>query len=305
MEVIFMNFRLLFKLSSFIVLALSISQAALAMKWCRDIIDASQFGNLEKVKDFLKQGQDVNRKDAVGLTSLHYASRYGHLAIVQTLLEHKANINSIDGATPLHLASREGHLPIVKTLLEHGANINSATAYSKITPLHTASYAGHLEIVKELIKYGAHINCPDAYGSTPLLHASGNSREQIYLEIIKELLNHGAYINSADEYRLTSLHKAAFYGHVEIVKELLKRGANPNCIDNKGKTPLGSAKSCQDNIHHFYDPLRNQLSTIIDMLEKIKKQEEEYHSIVAARLLKKLSDKNETAIEKLLVLNRK
>jgi len=66
-----------------------------------------------------------------GSTALISASTGGHLDVVKTLLENKANleIKSIEGYTALIWASRSGHLDIVKTLLEHKANIEATDKY--------------------------------------------------------------------------------------------------------------------------------------------------------------------------------
>ena len=44
------------------------------------------------VQVLLKVGADVEAKDQDGSTSLHFASEYGHAAVVQTLLQHGADV---------------------------------------------------------------------------------------------------------------------------------------------------------------------------------------------------------------------
>eukprot|EP00731_Ephydatia_muelleri_P032120 Em0023g627a len=63
-----------------------------------------------------------------------------------------------DGWSPLYAASNAGHLDIVKTLIEARANVNEATKKCGWSPLYTASDAGHLDIVKTLIEAGANVN---------------------------------------------------------------------------------------------------------------------------------------------------
>ena len=72
-----------------------------------------------------------------GYTSLHFASLYGHLSIVQYLISQGANIESEvnNRYTPLHFASLYGHLSIVQYLISQGANIESKTNQG-VTPLH-------------------------------------------------------------------------------------------------------------------------------------------------------------------------
>ena len=63
------------------------------------------------------------------MTSLHLASKNGHLCVVEFLLHNKADINAkgreLESGTPLHYASRNGHLRVVECLLNQKADINA------------------------------------------------------------------------------------------------------------------------------------------------------------------------------------
>ncbi|XP_050532638.1 tonsoku-like protein [Daktulosphaira vitifoliae] len=91
------------------------------------IIPACAKGNVKLVLSLLKQGHSVNAGDALGWTALHEASNYGHVDIVNVLLDHGADINhrggpGCDGITPLHDAAACGHLEVIDCLLDRGAN---------------------------------------------------------------------------------------------------------------------------------------------------------------------------------------
>ncbi len=79
--------------------------------------------NLDAVKALLARGAKVNRP---GWTALHYAAAIGDQAILQLLLDHKANpdATSPNGTTALMMAARGGHILGVKLLLDAGANIS-------------------------------------------------------------------------------------------------------------------------------------------------------------------------------------
>jgi len=90
------------------------------------LILASLKGDTETVAVLLKAGADVNAKDLVGNTALHWASYKGHTEIVPMLLKQKGikvNANTIDGDTALDYAIEEEHTEIVKLLIRNGATI--------------------------------------------------------------------------------------------------------------------------------------------------------------------------------------
>jgi len=58
---------------------------------------------------------------------LHDPSEFGHLSIVEYLVNHKADINAKnkDNHTPLHYAAYNGHLSVVEYLVNQKADINA------------------------------------------------------------------------------------------------------------------------------------------------------------------------------------
>lgn len=105
------------------------------------IIPACAKGNVKLVLSLLKSGHSVNAGDALGWTALHEASNYGHVDIVNVLLDHGADINNrggpcCEGITPLHDAAACGHLEVIDCLLDRGANPLVRTNKGE-TPLHS------------------------------------------------------------------------------------------------------------------------------------------------------------------------
>lgn len=176
-------------------------------------------------------------------TPLHCAASEGSVAIVKTLLAHKAKVDSRedDQWTPLHLAAQNGHLEVVKALLEHGAD-KDALADGHITPLFQAAGNGKLEVVKVLLAHGADPNSETEYKRTPLFMAA---LEDANVEVIKVLIDAGADINHVSKNDLTPLHIAATLGFTANVKALLAAKALVNVRDYELWTPLHFAAYSQ------------------------------------------------------------
>ena len=115
------------------------------------LIEAIKDNELEKVKELIKGGVDINVKNGNGWSSLHYAAIYNKPEIFEVLINEEANINAKDtwDFTPLHRASYKGNLEIIKSLLNKNADINIMNINNN-TPLDIAKRENHQEIVELL-----------------------------------------------------------------------------------------------------------------------------------------------------------
>ncbi|EWC48001.1 hypothetical protein DRE_02883 [Drechslerella stenobrocha 248] len=66
----------------------------------------------------------IDWRDKAGMTALMLAAKAGNDANVNILLDSDADINAFEpqGNTPLHFASAYGHLKVIRTLIDRGAN---------------------------------------------------------------------------------------------------------------------------------------------------------------------------------------
>lgn len=106
-------------------------------------------------------------QNTVCCTTLHEASENGHKDCFNAIFH--PDINSKDGLgyTPLHYACWFDQAGIIDTLIKNGANVN-ATNGAGLTPLHTAAVFGHNRCVARLLIYDADPSIADEDGHTPL-----------------------------------------------------------------------------------------------------------------------------------------
>jgi CubicO group peptidase (beta-lactamase class C family) len=81
-------------------------------------------GNISAVRQHIKAGSDLNKKDAYGSTPLIIAITFGKTEVARALIEAGADMEIRDnnGSTPLHLAAFFCRTEIAKALLDNGAN---------------------------------------------------------------------------------------------------------------------------------------------------------------------------------------
>ena len=195
-------------------------------------------GNLERVKSFVEEGNDVNTKDELGWSPLYWAASMGREEVAEFLIGKGADIDVeiSNNRTLLHQAARSGAAKLVELLISKGADSN-ARDKNDSTPLHSAAGVGHKNIVKFLITKGADVKATEKSGNTPLHHAAGAGDRAIVELLIAKGVDVSAAANKG-----TPLHRAAANGHSNIVQILLAKGADTNARDNKDRTALGLAK---------------------------------------------------------------
>ena len=137
-------------------------------------------GRLREVEQSLKQGIDLNPRDKLGYTGLHYAALNGHTAVVRLLIAQSScqcDATSATGETPVHLCARGGsddgeEAVILRLLLKSGTTASVRDARGQ-TPLHLAVDAGRPELVAVLLKDSVDLalDAVDTSGATALHRA--------------------------------------------------------------------------------------------------------------------------------------
>ena len=170
---------------------------------------AAENGDLNRVREQLEKGVDVNARAQAGHTALMLAAAAGHLEVVKTLLNAKADPNirvitfhageSLTLMAAMNRCNKDWE-KILDAMIAAGGELNPKEVFSN-SPLMYAITRYDPILVKALIAKGADVNLKNHRGTTPLMTA---------------IMSRGAT--------------------VENVKLLLGAGADANARDNDGKT---------------------------------------------------------------------
>jgi len=121
------------------------------------VLHSAARNNSGEAIELLLQGVDIplNLKNRFGDAPLHVAARFGHVRIIEALLEAGAEVDQKNdgGSTALILAAQGGKLGAVITLLKHQADYSIKDA-TDLTVAQTALLNGHLKIACRIVLAG-------------------------------------------------------------------------------------------------------------------------------------------------------
>lgn len=135
-------------------------------------------------------GSKVNEMDRLGDIPLDLALKSKQEGVARTLLNHKANVNAVDGkgCSLLHRAISRKDDFSADFLLDNNVMADAVTP-SKETPLHVLASQpftdGMARIAKKLISKGADVNIQDSSGNTALHRAILSRNLQVFRALIE------------------------------------------------------------------------------------------------------------------------
>lgn len=182
------------------------------------LVEAAESGNARTVERLLKDGANVDYRDAQGRTALLAATQANRIDAARLLVAAGADVNAKDSIqdSPYLYAGARGHLEILELLLAHGADLRSTNRYGG-TALIPAAERGHVATVQRLIEAGIDVDHVNRLGWTALLEAVilGDGGER-YQAIVRLLLDAGANPALADGDGVPPLAHARRLGHRAI-----------------------------------------------------------------------------------------
>ncbi|KAM5191799.1 ankyrin repeat and death domain-containing protein 1B [Mantella aurantiaca] len=215
---------------------------------------AAKNNDVEKMTHLKGRRVNINSKNVLDRTALHFAVAGCHYQAVSFLLGHKARVDTADkhGLTALHLAACNADLSIVQMLIKAGASQKVANA-DGMNVLHFAAQNDKNEIVDYLLKelQLKDLKMKDKRGREPFHLAAENG----HINMINNLLYMELFTTEPDKDGNTALHLAAANGHDRVVRVLLEKfkDTDKDSQNMNGATPFylaveGGHESCADQL---------------------------------------------------------
>ncbi|KAJ6588882.1 ankyrin repeat-containing domain protein [Mycena capillaripes] len=198
---------------------------------------ASHFGHLQMLQILIENGASMNATGGKRGTALHAAVYQRNDSAVQLLIDKGADVNAQGEqyGTALNAAIRYGSDSTVQLLLEKSTDLNVSGGRFG-TALSAAIFCRNNSLIQILLKKGADVNVKGGYYGTALQTAARWDNTVVQL-----LIEHGANVNAQGGIYGTALCAAAYNERSSVVQLLVNNGANVNTCGGKYGTALQAA----------------------------------------------------------------
>ena len=214
----------------------------------KELLEATQIGDVERCDSMIKRGADVNCKHYFN-TSYDQnfpndAEQTKNDGIFNRFLKIKGSrseggafvqISNPDknGNTPAHYASMGGSSEIMKLLCQNGVDLDTFNE-AGAAPIHIAAKNGNCEIINTMAQHGANMDIQDR-GYSSAAHMAGRRG---HANVIRLLAKYGANLSSRNSVMETPAFLAASHGHFKTVYVLAENGADINAKNKRNISPL-------------------------------------------------------------------
>lgn len=184
---------------------------------------------------------NVDDVDTAEFTPLMYACEQENIDLVQTLLDHGANVNVMnkEGVTCMLLAIVNSCPKVVNLLIKSGFDVKNARG--NCSYVTDAAYLNDIDILTALIDAGCDPNETKEDENGVILNPLWAACERGNLVIVEYLLSKGARTMIREDLKMTAMHCTAMaqYESLAIAKLLVEHKCEINVKTTQaGETPL-------------------------------------------------------------------
>lgn len=255
----------------------------------QELIDAAWANDVQRTRELIAEGADVNYKDNTQQSAYLIATSEGYLELLDITFDNGADVTSLDSynGTGLIRAAERGHAHVVGRLLQTTIDVNHINNLGW-TALHESIILGtgderYVDTVRLLVAGGADVTLPPRDGTAPIELARARNQDTIVATLQTALdaeplddanqllldaaasgdadavavaLAGGAEIETRDANLRTPLLLAASNDHLSLVRLLVALGADVDHVNNPGWTALMEAVLLGDGSEPYQEIVR-------------------------------------------------
>ncbi|MFK7953267.1 MAG: ankyrin repeat domain-containing protein [Ekhidna sp.] len=184
------------------------------------LVDAVREGNYAKAEKLLKKGVSANMLDGLESPLIHVTAEKGDVQMLKLLTDNGADLSIMNrvGQSAVTIAARFGHVDIVDFLIEKGVSPNLAGDEYNLTPLIGTAVNGSIEIADILIKAGADLDVLDVVNQSPAMFwAMMYGNEDFVLHLIE---NGADYQKKYYQGKYDTKSLAGFYEFPNVINKI-------------------------------------------------------------------------------------